>query len=415
MSDRQSSKAVAAIAKDAPDPVAAKQLISTLESLSETPLYADSQVTLLIDGPKTYDAMLRAISEARETVFLETYIFADDEIGQRFADALIERSAAGVSVQVIYDSVGSWISDEEFFSRMSEAGIQIQEFNSVNPLDGGNPLDANNRTHRKLLIVDGKVAFTGGINVSNTYSSASNERLRNTNDPLSSGWRDTHLELRGPVVSAFHTAFADNWDGDAMPVSVADAPTCDATLRCNDIIAVLISEGGNDEESPIYRAYVEAMRRAVDKIWITQAYFAPDKLFLDLLGDAAGRGVDVWLVVPGFSDSAALLHASRAKYGKLLKRGIRIFETTGIFLHAKTAVIDGVWSTVGSSNLDYRSFLHNDEVNAIIMGNDFGQQMQEQFLLDLKDTQEVTLQAWRKRPKMDRIKEFFSWTIEYWL
>tara|TARA_R110002096_G_scaffold155907_1_gene320304 strand:+ start:5643 stop:6911 length:1269 start_codon:yes stop_codon:yes gene_type:complete len=415
LSEHQADKVVDAIVEDAPNPESAREILSTLESLSETPLYTDSQATLLIDGPSTYKAMLEAIGAARETVHIETYIFADDEVGQQFADALIERSRAGITVRLIYDSIGSWISDDDFFELLTDAGVHVQAFNRLNPLAGGNPLKANNRTHRKLLIVDDEIAFTGGINVSNTYSSASNERLRRRSDPLLSGWRDTHVAVRGPAVAAFQAAFASNWDGDDLSFTPDEFPACNAPGPCNDVVAVLLSEGGNGQESPIYRAYLEAMRRAETRIWITQAYFAPDKAFLNLLGDAAARGVDVRLIVPGISDSAAILHASRSRYGELLKRGIRIYETSGTFLHAKTAVIDGIWSTVGSSNLDYRSFLHNDEVNAIIMGQYFGRQMEAQFELDLNETREVTLDDWKRRPFFDRVKEFFSWTVEYWL
>ncbi len=412
---RQAEEVIEVAVSDAPNPASARELFSALESLSDTPLYQDSQASLLIDGPKTYEAMLEAIRSARETVHLETYIFADDEIGQRFADALIERSRAGVTVRVIYDSIGSWISDEEFFNLLGDAGVHVQEFNSINPLEGGNPLSANNRTHRKLLIVDDSVAFTGGINVSNSYSSASNDRLKERSDPLLSGWRDTHLAVRGPAVAAFQSAFADNWDGEDLSPPKDEYSTCAPARSCNDVIAVLRSDGGDGKESPIYRAYLEAMRRAQDRIWITQAYFAPDETFMELLGDAAARGVDVRLIVPGISDSPAILHASRSRYGRLLKRGMRIYETTGTFLHAKTAVVDGVWSTVGSSNLDYRSFLHNDEVNAIVMGTDFGGQMEEQFQKDLEETREVSLEEWRRRPVLDRMREVFSWTVEYWL
>ncbi|ANO53351.1 hypothetical protein BA177_17285 [Woeseia oceani] len=415
MSTDQAEKVVQTIVKDSPDPTAAAESISMLTSLSETPLYKGNKATLLVDGPRTYAAMLEAIAAARESINIETYIFADDEVGQRFADALIERSRAGVTVRLIYDSIGSWISDEEFFDLLTNAGIQVQEFNGINPLSGGNPLKANNRTHRKLLIVDDAVAFTGGINVSNTYSSASNDRLRKRKDPLLSGWRDTHLAVRGPAVAAFQAAFADNWEGEELTPAAGQFAECKTDGSCDDVVAVLHSEGGDGQESPIYRAYLEAMQRTESRIWITQAYFAPDETFTTLLGDAAARGVDVRLIVPGISDSAAILHASRSRYGKLLERGIRIYETTGTFLHAKTAVIDGVWSTVGSSNLDYRSFLHNDEVNAIVLGPHFGKQMEAQFELDLSDTREVTLEQWKQRPALDRLKEVFSWVVEYWL
>jgi cardiolipin synthase len=357
--------------------------------------------------------MLAAIDSAENTIHLETYIFDDDEVGRKFAAALIDKCNAGVAVRVIYDSLGSRESDDKFFEDMAAAGLEMLAYNVVNPINGGNPLNANNRTHRKILVVDSRVAFTGGINISQTYSIASATAGRG--DPVKSGWRDTHISIEGPAVAAFEQLFAEHWQQAGAKLTVTaprDLPACEAS---EDIVAVLQADGGNDEESAIFHSYFAAMKLAEERIWITQGYFAPDKRFTDLVVSAAKRGVDVRILVPGFSDTNAVVHASRSRYGRLLRKGVRIFEATNSVLHAKTAVIDGIWSTVGSSNLDSRSFLHNDEVNAVVLGAEFAAQMEDQFLADIDQARRIDYQQWRKRPIKDRFLEFLSWTVEYWL
>ena len=256
-------------------------------------------------------------------------------------------------------------------------------------------------------------SFTGGINFSRTYSSSSLKKTKG--DRLKEGWRDTHIAVRGPAVAGFEEIFEANWQAQGGALENFPPPVPEPVESGEDAIAVLPSDGGNGQASSIYHAYLETMDVAREKIWITQAYFAPDDTFLKKLAHAAQRGVDVRVIVPGFSDSNAVLYASRLRYGYLLKHGVKIYESTLSVLHAKTAVIDGIWSTVGSSNLDYRSFLHNDELNAIILGGPFATQMEEQFLLDLGNAQPISLDAWKGRPLVERIREFFSWTIQYWL
>jgi cardiolipin synthase len=389
------------------------QLVADIGSLSDVPIYMDNTVRLLIDGPATYEAMLAAIDEAERYVMLETYIFADDEAGRRFAELLAAKSENGVSVLAVYDSFGSIGNDDSFFEMMRSSGVELIEYNKFNPVEGGNPLKLNNRNHRKLLVIDGVVAFTGGINLSSTYSSRSTGLPKK--NPAREGWRDTHIQIRGPAVQGFEKTFLDQW----RELGGSEIPTMDESVNVtgagNEIVAVLKAEGGDGKQSAIFAAYLDAMRLAEERIWITQAYFAPDKEFLQLLASSAQRGVDVRLLAPGLSDSAMVLSASRSRYGDLLEAGVRIFENQNAVLHAKTAVIDGFWSTVGSSNLDYRSFLHNDEVNAIVIGKEFGLEMEKQFLQDMTHAREIELQEWNDRSLWSKIREKLSWTIEYWL
>jgi cardiolipin synthase len=409
----EARKTVSDVASQAPDPDSFDELLSTIGALAQAPLYKHSRADLLIDGPATYRAMGEAIGNAKEHIYLETYIFADDEVGQKFADLLVEKARQGVRVCIIYDSIGSLTSSDAFFDEMQQAGIKLIEYNAVNPMDGGNPLEANTRDHRKLLIVDDSVAFTGGINFSRTYSSGSSRAPARAN--VESGWRDTHVALYGPVVEGVHELFREQWQLQGGSAEDVPLPTTPPAQAGRDLVAMLQSKGGDGEESSIYRAYIEAIKIAADRIWITQAYFAPDKVFLTELKRAATRGVDVRILVPGISDSSLVLYASRSRYGELLGRGVAIYENTSSVLHAKAAVIDGLWSTVGSSNLDYRSFLHNDEANAMVLGTDFAEQMEKQFLQDIGHSRSVTLEQWNERPLLDRIREWFSWSVEYWL
>jgi cardiolipin synthase A/B len=410
---RQAREDVRKVAVQAPDPDAFNRLLLESGELSHVPIFKESRARLLIDGPATYRVMGEAIDHARQTIYLETYIFADDKVGQQFARRLQDKAREGVAVRVIYDSLGSMSSSDDFFKAMESAGVVLIEYNSISPIASSSTLTVNNRDHRKLLIVDDTVAFTGGINFSKTYSSSSPHKP--TGDKLTAGWRDTHIAIYGPAVKGFKHMFREQWRRQGG--AAGDVPESNVTSdkAGTDLIVALQSDGGGDTESPIYRAYVEAIKMAERRIWITQAYFAPNDKFMDHLKHAAERGVDVRILVPGISDSKVVLYASRSHYGDLLSHGVRVYENDSAVLHAKTAVIDGIWSTVGSSNLDFRSFLHNDEVNAIVLGKDFAKQMEDQFATDLNTSKAMSLEEWQDRPLTDRLQETFGRSMEYWL
>jgi cardiolipin synthase len=412
--DRASAVVARAVA-EAPDPEAIRRLESLMESVSTGPLFKDNEVRLLVDGPDTYEAMLAAIGQARTSINLETYIFNEDEVGERFADALSARSAAGIETRVIYDSLGSRASSPAFFERMRAAGVELVEFHPVNPLEGGNPVNLNVRDHRKLLIVDGRIAFTGGINLDRNYSSSSVSKRRAPKH-AQPGWRDTHIEVRGPAVAGFQRLFFANWR-EAGGATEGDMSRYfpEPLLEGRDLVRVLSAIGGDGKPSPIRIAYGEAMDAAARRIWITQSYFGPDADLLRTMTAAAGRGVDVRIIVSGVSDAPMMLAVSRSCYEELLEGGVRIFESDDFMLHAKTAVIDGVWSTVGSSNLDYRSFIHNYEVNAVVVSESFGGEMETLFRSDLGRSREIRLEEWRERSWVDRMKETLSRFALYWL
>ena len=393
-----------------------KALAVLEEAATGVPLIAGNKVTLLFDGPATMKEMMAAASAARSTINLETYIFDQDPIGLQFAELLMQKRKEGLTVNVMYDSVGAMSTPPEFFERMKAAGVNVLAFNPVNPTKRVGKWELNNRDHRKLMVIDGAVAFTGGINISSTYANSSffrSKRRPETTDGKQVGWRDTHIKIEGPAVASLQWTFLNAWvDQDAGELAEANyfpplAPAGDKIVR------VLATDP--DRASEIYKAFIIAIQEAKTSVHITSAYFVPDRQFVEALTGAAKRGVDVRLVLPGVSDHGLVMHAGRAFYEELLANGVKIFQLQVAVLHAKTAVIDGTWSTVGSANIDRRSFLHNYELNVVVLDPAFGRDMESAYSEDLRDSKEVTLEQWRRRPWSDRIKEFASRLTEYWI
>ncbi|MEO6033360.1 MAG: cardiolipin synthase [Burkholderiaceae bacterium] len=384
------------------------------QAISASPLLAGNKVQLLQDGPSTYQAMFKAIEAARDHINMETYILEDDEVGQRFAEALIKKQRAGVQVSLIRDSVGTLGTPVEFFKRLGDAGIQLLEFNPVNPLTAKAGWDVNQRDHRKLLIVDGKTVFLGGINISAVYSGGSFSQRSSHRSDKAQPWRDTDLQIEGPVVAEFQKLYLETWKkqkGEALAARNFFPPL---TPRGSEVVHA-IGSSPDEPYSLIYATLISAIDSAEREVLLTNAYFVPDPQLVASLKNAVGRGVDVKLILPGRSDSALVFNAGRASYDDLLGDGIKIYERKNALLHSKTALIDGVWSTVGSTNLDWRSFLHNQEVNAVVLGAEFGRHMRAAFDADLAESQQITLEQWRKRPLDARVKEVLARLWQYWL
>lgn len=397
-----------------PNP-AQKQAAEAL--IASIPIRPGNRVTLLRDGQETYAAMFRAVGAAQHQVNLETYIFEDDNVGHRFARLLEERVRAGVAVNVIYDSVGSVETSAAFFDELRHNGVHLYEFNPINPLKAGPIWRANQRDHRKILVVDGKVAFVGGVNISAVYSGSA-RHLRLT--PMSSAqhkrypWRDTHVEISGPAVAEIQKLFVENWNKlDGPPL---DRDLTFPSLASQGAERVRVLGGTPDDSSnPIFVSLIHAVNQARRSVHITNAYFVPDPQTVGALERAARRGVDVNLVLPSVSDSKLVLFAGHSYYSELLAAGVKIYERKHAVLHAKTAVIDGVWSTVGSSNLDWRSRVHNEEVNVVIFGAAFGQQMEQMFQSDIAAAHAIDAPSWAKRSLWTRVQEWGARLWAYWL
>ncbi len=379
-------------------------------------ILAGNEVRLLIDGPAAYNAIFAALSSATETIDIEMYIFDADKIGRALADLLREKSRAGVRVRLIYDSVGCIRTPRSFFDEMRADGVATIEFHPVNPL-AGKFLRLNNRDHRKIFIVDNRIAYTGGINISGVYTHGSGisrkQKPRDEAAALEDGWRDTQIEITGPAVNAFSDLFDAMWMIGKGEPSLA-LPERKRNAAGNKYVRV-IGSSPEDEINFIYADLLGAIKRARQSIHITMSYFSPNRAMIEALREAAQRGVDVQLVLPGFSDWWPVLEAGRSHYGELLEGGIHIYERKDVFLHAKTVVIDGVWSTVGSSNMDVRSFLHNYEVNVVILGEDFGASMEAMFARDRNSAEPVRKEKWQDRPLSLRLKQTVSRMFSYWL
>jgi cardiolipin synthase len=385
------------------------------QAISDSPLVVGNRVVLLENGPNTYGAMFDAIADARDSIDLETYILEADEVGERFASALIDKQRQGVTVNLIRDSVGTLSTPTAFFQKLSDAGINVLEFNPVNPLTAKAGWDVNQRDHRKLLVVDGRTAFLGGINISSVYSGGSFSPGSRGNRPGNQRpWRDTDLQIDGPAVAELQKLFIQTWEKQQGKPLAPRNYYPKLARQGNEVVHAL---GGSPDEpfSVIYATLISAIDSAETEILLTNAYFVPDPQLIASLKGAVARGVDVKIVLPSATDSALVFHAGRSYYDELLGGGIKIYERQNALLHAKTALIDGVWSTVGSTNLDWRSFLHNQEVNAVVLGKEFGQRMRAAFDDDLAASKQITLEQWQQRSPLERAKETFGRLWQYWL
>lgn len=399
-----------------------KRHLAHMARFGEVNLYAGNDADLLIDGPATFAAMFKAIEAARHSILLESYIVEHDHVAQDFAALLKRKRGEGVRIAVIYDAVGSIGTNKDYFEGLRAAGISVCAFNPINPLKaGGRPgyWDITHRDHRKILVVDRTVGFVGGINISAVYSSGSfgGKRAAATADKAErakeEGWRDTQIELRGTAAPALDDLVRETWKTqqcqDPLP---AVRPAKPAKLAAGAQLVRIVPSTPDDPANPIYAMLLTAIDGAQRSVHLTMAYFAPGSDMVDALCEAARRGVDVQLILPSISDFKPVLHAGRSYYTRLLEAGVKLHELQDAVLHAKTAVIDGVVSTVGSSNLDWRSFTGNNEVNAVVIGEDFGASMERMFRQDLGASQQITREAWAQRSLLQRLRELSARLFE---
>ena len=397
------------------DDVAVRELVDSVRRYSSAPLTSGNRLSVLIDGPQTYAAIEAALRAARHHIHIETFIFGADDVGQRFADLLAQKRREGIEVRVLYDSLGSREAPREFFAELRRQSIEVREFWPLNLLKTPEVWDLHNRDHRKIIVVDGQVGFTGGINIDSTYSSASTSKP-GPKRGLEDGWRDTHIRIQGPAVTQLQTLFFESWQqaGEQAQLHAKESYFPRIAPAGDDLVAIVANDSESDDRS-LYGTYLAAFTCSSKRLWITHAYFAPNEELLTAMMDAAQRGVDVRLIVPAFSDSPVVLKATQATFTRLLKAGVRIDELPNALLHAKSVVVDGTVSIVGSANLDMRSFLHNDEVNAVIVSRDTAQRMEEVFVRDQQTARPVDLDRWEGRSAWQRMKEFFVNLFGYWI
>jgi len=375
------------------------------ERFAQVPFVGGNRVELLVDGPASFAALAEAIRSAKTRIDMESYEF-DETAGGEFSDILLAARSRGVAVNLIYDAWGAADTPVALFDRLRRGGVQVLEFNPMRP-NSRVPVELNKRDHRKLLCIDGMLAITGGVNISQVYENA--PRPQGT-DPEQQAWRDTDVRIEGPVVAQFERYFMETWRQQRGPALADPPPTPAAPVGTVTAQAI---DGAPDSEQPlIYRTLLAAIELSQKSVHLTTGFFVPTPDLTRALITAARRGVDVQLVVPGESTSSAAVAAGRSRYGDLLEAGIRIHERQHKVLHAKTAVIDGQWSAVGSSNLDWRSTVWNNEIDAIILGPEFGARMEAMFKDDVAASHAIDLQAWRRRGIGERFREFRAKVVE---
>ncbi len=383
------------------------QTLLAMEAAGGGPLIAGNRARLLVDGPSTYEAMFSAISAARESVNIEMYIFDEAQHeGRKLSDLLAEVVAKGVAVNVLYDGLGSSATPDEVWEKLRAVGVRLCEFNPINPADNRTAKYVQ-RDHRKIVVVDGLHGFAGGINFSSAYTSGSRGGVKR--DPVKEGWRDTQVEVEGPVSLELQRLFLGSWDKqkcpDRQPANYLP-PAREAGKMLMRVDATTVDSTRNET----YVSALSALTFAQKSIDLTMAYFSPDDQVEDALLDAADRGVRVRLLLPGLTDFSGIMHAGRAHYTKLLKGGVQIFEQQEVLLHSKTLEVDGIWSSVGSANWDWRSFANNDELNIVIIDEGFAREMLAMFESDLAAAAPITLDEWKKRPFKDKFLQTF-WVL----
>jgi cardiolipin synthase len=360
------------------------------------PIVDGNRVKNFENGVEIFPAMLAAIRDARSTVTFESYIYWSGRVGQRFAEALSERARAGVRVHLLVDWVGSQKMDQQMLDQMASAGVEVHRFH---PLHWYNLTRMNNRTHRKLLIVDGQVGFTGGVGISDEWDG-------DASDPQH--WRDSHYRLEGPAVAQMQAAFMDNWIKTTGKVLQGEAyfPALAPVGTALGQVFTSSPSGGGDSMQLMYLLSITAAERTID---LSAAYFVPDALTRKALLAALGRGVRLRIIVPGeYIDSLVTRRASRADWGELLRAGAEIHEFQPAMFHCKALIVDSQLVSVGSTNFDNRSFRLNDEANLNVYDGEFAAKVERVFEEDLRRSRRVTLESWASRPWQEKLVEQFS-------
>ncbi|MBA3505886.1 MAG: cardiolipin synthase B [Betaproteobacteria bacterium] len=367
------------------------QFLRSMGSLLGPPIVDGNRAQALLNGDEIFPAMLEPIRGAQQTITFETYIYWSGAIGQQFAQALTERARAGVRVHVMLDWLGSGDIDETYVKQMEEAGIEVRRYN---PLRWDTVARMNNRTHRKLLVIDGKIGFNGGVGIADPWTG-------HAQDPQH--WRDTHFRIEGPVVAQMQSAFLDNWievSGHVLHGAVYFPPIEPVGAHTAQVFTS--SPGGGAES--VQLMYLLSIAAANHSVQLSMSYFVPDNVAVNTLVAARKRGVRVQLLVPGpYMDRQALRRASRFEWGPLLRAGVEIYEYQPTMFHCKVMIVDERWTSVGSTNFDSRSFSVNDEANLNIYDTEFARAQVRIFDEDLRHSRRITLEEWENRPWSDKV------------
>jgi cardiolipin synthase len=364
-----------------------------------SPLTANNEVKLLLNGETKFPEVIKALKEAKHHIHMEYYIFEDDEIGKEIKNILIQKAKEGLQVRFIYDDLGSRSIRKQFIRDLSEAGVEVYPFYKILFIAFSNR--TNYRNHRKIIVIDGCMGFVGGINVSDRYINGSDKKKL--------FWRDTHLQINGPGVFYLQYLFICDWNfcsKQQLPIEHDYFPP--TSLKRGDAY-VQIAASGPDSDSPtIMYSLMETIIMAKEELLITSPYFIPGQSMLDAICVAALSGVKVKLLVPKVSDSVLVNAAAKSYYADILDAGVEIYLYKKGFVHAKTVVADGELAIVGSANMDHRSFELNFEVNSLIYDHEIAQQLRKAFFDDLKETEQIDPKDWANRTKFSQLGEKLS-------
>ena len=392
--------------RDEPSRAIAVQLPMDLQRYARTPQRwrPGCEVTVLRDGAETYPSMLEAIRSAQRSICLETYILAADVTGDRFKSVLIERAHAGVTVRVIYDAVGSFGLPGNWVDDLRAAGCEVVDFNPIAPWRAKFRL--SHRDHRKIIVVDDAVAFTGGLNISNDYAAV---------DDGGVGWHDMHCRVVGPIVTDLARMFRRSWLRAGGSYYPAPPAVQEAARGAGTSFVRLIDNTRRRQRSTTRRAYLHVLRAAREAVWIANAYFLPDRGLRRAMSRAARRGVDVRVIVPGTSDVRVIEWASFYVLRGLAKQGVKVMRWRGPMMHAKTAVVDATWSTIGSYNFDSMSRFNNLEVTVEILDPAVGHALVANFERDMENADPYDLSSWAKLPWWKKVLAWLSYRARRFL
>jgi cardiolipin synthase len=374
------------------------QFVRTIGSLLGPPLVSGNSVTELLNGDEIFPAMLGSIRSAQKTITFESFIYWSGEIGRKFADTISERARAGVKVRILLDWVGSVRMKEALLDELRDAGCEIERYHAPRWY---HLTRLNNRTHRKILVIDGREGFTGGVGIGDEWQGHAQDVHH---------WRDTHFKVTGPVVAQMQAVFMVNWIKARATVEHTSDYFPPLPNTGNQIVQMFSSSPDEGSEN-IRIMYLLSIAAARHTLLLEQSYFVPDDLITEMLVDAAKRGVRVEIIGPGkLTDTPHVRQASRSRWGPLLEAGIKFYEYQPTNLHAKVMVVDGVWSSVGSTNFDNRAFRLNDEANLNVYDHAFAAKMEQTLASDKQQSREISREEWENRPWQVKFFDHF-WAL----
>ena len=377
----------------------------TIEAHTDAPIEGGNRIEILLNGDETFPVMLRDIGKAKSTITFAQYLYEDGSIARDLAQAFSERCRAGVSVNILLDDHGSANAPPEIIAIMKDGGCKVEYFRRIEAEGIILPwklLRYNYRSHRRVLVIDGQIGFTGGYGIAEAWMG---------NGRTAEHWRDTNVRIEGPLVKFLQAAFAESWL-ETTGIAIGGESYFPRVDPIGNVTGQIVKSSPTGGSFQNYMLFLLSINSAKKSILITNPYFMPDDVMTEALVKAAARGVRVSILLPGEIDSQLTYTTSRSHYGPLLSGGIQIYEYKASLMHAKTIVVDGVWSTIGSTNFDNRSFALNQEINLTVYNSAIAHRLEQIFQEDLKYAEQVTYEQWQSRSLYERVIEIFAFPIK---